>query len=179
MFWSFTLDKSVIRAAGFPIPPRAPHVCGVQRTPGGREHHDSGMSVGGGQPLCGPSPPRSFMFFTRTPRHADIHGVLQIDLCSFSHGCVPLSFFSVWKIPNDRRCAPGDLPPSHEESCSVPPPPRCPLVALLGPAHCTTGSTPQSHVVGVGCWRKASAFQGVQEGAVLPRQRGSGAAADP
>lgn len=39
------------------------------------------------------------------------------------------------------------------------------------------GSTPQSHVVGVGCRRIASAIQGGQRGAVFPLQERSGAAA--
>ena len=50
--------------------------------------------------------------------------------------------------------------------CAPPWPPTCP-----------PGSTPQSHVVGVGCRRIASAIQGGQRGAVSPVQERSGAAA--
>ncbi len=49
--------------------------------------------------------------------------------------------------------------------------------APLRPPTCPPGSTPQSHVVGVGCRRIASAIQGGQRGAVSPVQERSGAAA--
>lgn len=75
---------------------------------------------------------------------------------------------------------PASHPPPHPVS-----PLHCLLVLAAAPLRllpprpptCPPGSTPQAHVVGVGCRRIASAIQGGQGGAVCPVQERSGAAA--